>query len=139
MWGLLRLAPIIKFSIFGIPFSNGRISINVCFFRFASGGWAILTQGGGNWEVRVKGDLSIRPDTNSINSSPVTGMLPTVRVQHGCPSTVRIPGMSVIMLVKSSRLQGSSPPISSDDCMAVSALGEFILPKYMHCIISPGM
>ena len=66
----------------------------MCFFRFLSFAWiSTLIQGAdGGLEVRVKGDLSIRPDTNSINSSPVTGMLPIVKVQHGCPSAIRIPG-----------------------------------------------
>ena len=68
--------------------------LSMCFFRFAGDAWiGTLVQGAyGNWEVRVKGDLSIRPDTNSINSSPVTGVLPIVRIQHGCPSAIRIPG-----------------------------------------------
>ena len=91
------------------------------FFRFTGNAWASLTQGGGRWEVHVKGDLSIRPDTNSINSSPVTGMLPIVRVQHGCPSAIHIPGTLVILLVKDGRLQGAShppPPISFNCCMA---------------------
>ena len=84
----------------------------MCFFRFASGNWiGTLVQGAdGGWEVRVKGDLSIRPDTNSINSSPVTGMLPIVRVQQGCPSAIHIPGTLVILLVKDGRLQGASSP-----------------------------
>ena len=84
--------------------------LSMCFFRFTGGVWASLTQAGGSWEVRVKGDLSIRPDTNSINSSPVTGMLPIVRVQHGCPSAIHIPGTLVILLVKDGRLQGASHP-----------------------------
>ena len=110
------------------------------FFRFTGNAWASLTQGGGRWEVHVKGDLSIRPDTNSINSSPVTGMLPIVRVQHGCPSAIHIPGTLVILLVKDGRLQGASypPPPPPPHLIqllyglyTLSALGEFMLPKYV--------
>ena len=84
----------------------------MCFFRYAGGDWIdALVQGtNSNWEVRVKGDLSIRPDTNSINSSPVTGMLPIVRVQHGCPSVIRIPGTLVILLVKVGYRAQAPPP-----------------------------
>ena len=111
--------------------------LSMCFFRFTGNAWASLTQGGGSWEARVKGDLSIRPDTNSINSSPVTGMLPIVRVQHGCPSAIHIPGTLVILLVKDGRLQGASHPPPPHliqllyGLYTLSALGEFMLPKYV--------
>ena len=91
------------------------ICINI--FRFTGNAWASLTQGGGSWEVRVKGDLSIRPDTNSINSSPVTGMLPIVRVQHGCPSTIRIPGLLVIVLVKGGESMEATGLKPSSNCI----------------------
>lgn len=42
------------------------------------------------WEVRVKGNLSPRPDNGMINSSPVTTITPIVRLQHGCTHDVRI-------------------------------------------------
>ena len=49
--------------------------------------------GGGWWEVRVKVDLTLRADTGRINTSPVTAVLPIIRLQHGCSHTIQIPGV----------------------------------------------
>jgi hypothetical protein len=58
---------------------------------FASGAWIRLNVGGGGWEVRVKGDLSIRADLGRINTSPVTATQPIVRIQSNCPTAITIP------------------------------------------------
>ena len=50
--------------------------------------------GGGDWEVRVKGNTTRRPD-GTINSSPITSSTPIVRLQHGCDHIYRIPGRHV--------------------------------------------
>ena len=67
------------------------MKLQSCFdSSFKSGNW-ISEVGGGNWEIRVKGDLSIRADTHSINNSPVSGTRPIVKLKRGC--SMRIPGM----------------------------------------------
>lgn len=43
----------------------------------------------------MKGTLTTRTDTGSVNSSPVSAISPVVRLQHGCSHTIRIPGMLV--------------------------------------------
>ena len=43
----------------------------------------------------MKGTLTTRADTGSINSSPVSAISPVVRLLHGCSHTIRIPGMLV--------------------------------------------
>ena len=60
--------------------------------RYTGGFWITLVQGGGNWEVRVKGDLSPRADNGRINSSPITAVSPIVILRHGVTHTITIPG-----------------------------------------------
>ena len=58
---------------------------------FTGGGWIGLVVGGGSWEIRVKGNLTQRPD-GRVNSSPVSTSLPLYRIQHGCQHVIRLPG-----------------------------------------------
>ena len=62
--------------------------------RYTGGDWITLVQGGGSasWEVRVKGNLSPRPDNGRINSSPTTAVSPVFRLRHGATHTITIPG-----------------------------------------------
>lgn len=60
--------------------------------RYTGGDWISLVRGGGNWEVRVKGNLTVRPDTGRINTSPITAVPPILRLQHGCNHTIDLPG-----------------------------------------------
>ena len=64
--------------------------------RFTGGAWISLVTGGGSWELRVKGTLTTRADTGSVNSSPVSAISPVVRLLHGCSHTIRIPGRLVL-------------------------------------------
>ena len=59
--------------------------------RYTGCGWITLNEGGGSWEVRVKGDLTPRTD-GRINSSPITTIPPVVRLHRGVPHTITIPG-----------------------------------------------
>ena len=60
---------------------------------FSSCCWitTLVVGGGGNWNIVVKGDLTMRPD-GRINSSPLTATTPIVRLQHGCYHELKIPG-----------------------------------------------
>ena len=71
---------------------------NFCCYSFASSAWidTLVIGAGRRWEVRVKGNLTPREDTGMINTSPITAMLPIVRLQHGCDHTIEIPGMSTV-------------------------------------------
>ena len=60
--------------------------------RYTGRAWIALVEGGDNWEVRVKGNLTARPDTGIVNSSPISSMSPIVRLLHGCNHTIVIPG-----------------------------------------------
>ena len=60
--------------------------------RYSGGAWIYLVEGGGSWEVRVKGNLTARPDTGVVNSSPISSMSPIVRLLHGCNHSIVIPG-----------------------------------------------
>ena len=64
--------------------------------RFSGGNWlSTLVHGrDGGWELRVKGNLTARNDTGSINSSPISSAPLTVRIQYGCNHTIQIPGNS---------------------------------------------
>ena len=62
--------------------------------RYTGGNWISLVQGGGGWEVRVKGNLSPRTDSGRINSSPTTAVSPVFRLRHGATHTITIPGLS---------------------------------------------
>ena len=60
--------------------------------RYTGRAWIALVEGGDNWEVRVKGNLTARPDTGVVNSSPISSMSPIVRLLRGCNHTIVIPG-----------------------------------------------
>ena len=53
----------------------------------------LVIGGGGRWELRIKGDLTVRSDTGSINNSPVTSMNPILKLQSNCDYEIQIPGM----------------------------------------------
>ena len=63
-------------------------------FRFAGGNWigTLAVGAHGSWEVRVKGTLTTRADTGSVNSSPISAMSPIVHLQQGCYHEIQIPG-----------------------------------------------
>ena len=65
--------------------------------RFGSCCWigSLVVGRHGYWELRVKGTLTTRTDTGSVNSSPVSAISPVLRLLHGCSHTIRIPGMLV--------------------------------------------
>ena len=71
--------------------------IIVC--RFASFGWRELNIGDNmkevflSWEIRVKGNLTERPDIGRINSSPTAALVPNIKLLQGCNDTIRIKGM----------------------------------------------
>ena len=63
--------------------------------RYTGFNWISLVQKGGlnlRWEIRVKGDLTPRPDNGRINSSPTTAVPPVLRLRHGVTHTITIPG-----------------------------------------------
>jgi len=62
--------------------------------RYTSCCWisTLVVGADSSWEVRVKGNLTTRADTGSVNSSPISTMSPIVRLQQGCSHTIRIPG-----------------------------------------------
>ena len=64
-------------------------------FRYTGTAWITLVQGGGNWEIRVKGNLAPRADNGRINSSPITAVFPVVRLHHGATHTITIPGEEI--------------------------------------------
>ena len=59
--------------------------------RYRGSNWITLVVGGGNWEVRVKGNLTRRADNSRVNTSPVTTVTPIVRLRHGCSHRIVIP------------------------------------------------
>lgn len=68
-------------------------TVTVCLpDRYAGYAWIGLQIGGGGWEVRVKGNVSQRADSGRVNTSPVTAVLPVIRLQQGCNHTIEIPG-----------------------------------------------
>ena len=64
-----------------------------CFYRFTGCCWisTLVVGRDGSWNVKVKVDLTVRPD-GKINSSPVTATRPIYRLQHGCRHVISIPG-----------------------------------------------
>ena len=66
---------------------------NVSMYRFTGFNWVELLQGGGRWELRVKGNLAPRADNGRINSSPIAAIPPLVRLRHGTTHTIVIPSM----------------------------------------------
>ena len=69
--------------------------------RFTGGNWISLVQGGGGWEIRVKGNLAPRADNGRINSSPTTAVPPVLRLRHGATHTITIPGKKQLCVVSS--------------------------------------
>ena len=63
-------------------------------YSFTGGAWISTLNVGknGNWKLLVKADLSVRPDTGRINSSPKAEITPIVRLQYGCNHKITIPG-----------------------------------------------
>ncbi len=53
--------------------------------------------------MRLKGNLTVRPDTGTINTSPITTAAPILRLQHGCNHTFVIPG-KITQILKSVQL-----------------------------------
>ncbi len=53
--------------------------------------------------MRLKGNLTVRPDTGTINTSPITTATPILRLQHGCNHTFVIPG-KITQILKSVQL-----------------------------------
>ena len=45
----------------------------------------------------VKGNLTYREDTGTVNSSPVVNMPPTIHLQYGCYHAIKIPGRAPCM------------------------------------------
>ena len=66
--------------------------------------WITLVQAGGSagWEIRVKGDLTPRPDNGKINSSPTTTMSPVVRLRRDATHTITIPGKELHYMIQQS-------------------------------------
>ena len=62
--------------------------------RYVDCCWSTLNQVVANsgWELRVKMNLSPRPDNGLINTSPVSNMPPVVRVYRNCYESITIPG-----------------------------------------------
>jgi hypothetical protein len=62
--------------------------------RFQGHAWISTLNVGSNggWKLLVNADLSVRPDTGRINSSPRAEITPIVRLQYGCNHTITIPG-----------------------------------------------
>lgn len=77
--------------------ANLHSSKMICLFRYSGGNWlsGLVFGRDGGWELRVKGNLTARPDNGRINTSPITTILPIVRLQHGCNQTITIPGKNV--------------------------------------------
>ena len=68
-------------------------------YSYKSCCWITLVQGGGSWEIRVKGDLTPRPDNGKINTSPTTTMSPVVRLRHGATHNITIPGKELHYMI----------------------------------------
>ena len=80
--------------------SVGKVTLHVHVLRYTGRDWISLVEGGGDWEVRVKGNLTARPDTGIVNSSPISSMSPIVRLLRGCNHTIVIPGKSSYNIVE---------------------------------------
>ena len=62
-------------------------------YRFCGGNWVPLERGGNEgWDLRVRGNLTRRPD-GRINTSPIALVRPVFKLQQGCGDVIRIPGM----------------------------------------------
>ncbi|XP_060556057.1 deleted in malignant brain tumors 1 protein-like isoform X2 [Ruditapes philippinarum] len=62
-------------------------------FGFTGGDWISTLNVGrdGSWKLLINADLSVRPDTGRINSSPRAEITPIVRLQYNCNHTITIP------------------------------------------------
>jgi len=68
--------------------------IYLCSFSGAE--YAFLASGDiGGWVIRVKGQLSPRPDNSRVNTSPVAVFSPDLTILEGCNSTLVIPGNNI--------------------------------------------
>lgn len=63
--------------------------------RYSGYAWLPLINGGGSWLLLSIVDLSVREDTMSINSSPMTATPPIVRFKFGCSNTLVIPSKNL--------------------------------------------
>ena len=70
-------------------------------YSYKSCCWISLVQANGRagWEIRVKGDLTPRPDNGKINTSPTTTMSPVVRLRHGATHNITIPGKELHYMI----------------------------------------
>ncbi|KAG7464092.1 hypothetical protein MATL_G00183640 [Megalops atlanticus] len=58
--------------------------------RAASSGWVFNIRGGGGWNLLTYVDLGIRSDTNAPNRSPLTTIIPSIRIPQNCPRRISI-------------------------------------------------
>ena len=71
-----------------------------CFLiRFRRCCWisTLVASADGRGELRVKGTLTARSDTGSVNHSPTSSTPLTVRLQYGCSHTIQIPGKLYVL------------------------------------------
>lgn len=47
--------------------------------------------GAGPWEIRIKLDTTVRPDTGTVNNTPLTTMPPLIRLRKGVKYLLKIP------------------------------------------------
>lgn len=62
---------------------------------FTGSAWISLNSGGGTWEVRTMLDVTNRPDTGRINTSPVTQMPQFIKMRRGFNYNFQIPTYDV--------------------------------------------
>ena len=60
--------------------------------RYADRGFIALFGVSLGWQLRVGSSLLQRADSGLVNTPPVSGMLPVVRLQEGCGQTFKILG-----------------------------------------------
>ena len=65
--------------------------------RFSSCCWISTLVAGGSWELVVKGNLTARSDTGSVNHSPTSSAPLTVQLQYGCSYKIQIPGKLYVL------------------------------------------
>ena len=68
-------------------------------YRYSSGDWiqSLVIGSEGDWEFRVRGNLTYREDTGLINSSPVVNIPTVIYLQHECRYTIKIPGINYML------------------------------------------
>ena len=52
-----------------------------------------MVGGESNWNLKIKGSFSLRADTGTVNSSPITTIAPVVKLLRNCNSVITIPGI----------------------------------------------